>query len=300
MSGGRNFAPKVELSEAERLSDVERKYDVIRERIQLYDSIVQQFSAMKKHLEDFSKKDDLVKALEAQKKDLHSMFMANQAVVQGASERIGWSEADIRKLNKAVEDLRVLLGTSVQQLSGSIVEVDKKVPQAAVGKAEDKDLQEFKILYADQFHDLKRLMQAQDKVTEEMKQEVQALLEGLQDHNEKFVEQAKSTQAITIWLNSFEEKMQKKFTSLMEVWDANQKDFQEKVRKDLKTAKDEIVGTPSSNAAVEARIMNRLEMATLDGSNAVTVARNSAEKIKLLEKKIEGLTAQLQKYELPR
>ena len=65
--------------------------------------------------------------------------------------------------------------------------------------------------------------------------------------------------------------------------------FKEQIAQTLLTMKQEIIGTPSSNEAVEARIINRLEMATMDGSNAVTMARNSDQKIKLLEKKIERM-----------
>lgn len=300
-STAKSFAKKVPLSDAERLNETERKYGVIQERIQAYDRVLDEFKEIKKQIEDFSQQPILLNEKIAKVSDDQKIYARSlNKFIECINETWQDNVRETGSLKVTFSHHEEYVANAFKEMGDQIDGVMNKMPFYAADKANAKDLNEFKILISDQIGDMRALIKSRDTEFDDRQHEILALVDTLSDHQEKLSEHGKGIQSITVFLNKLEEKLLAKINLSSEATKANELDFQETLKKQIEAVKQEIIGTPASNAAVEARIMNRLEMATLDGSNAVTVARNNAEKIKLLEKKVEALTAQLNKYELPR
>jgi chromosome segregation ATPase len=298
-SGG-SFAKK-KLTDAERLDQAEGNFDYVRTKIGQYDKLFQEMEKLNKRFEPLEGKPaELFGKIEQLKKDLDQTSKGHQVCLESVAANVRDLSMDlgqVRDYLKSECDNRTLIW---QDFQSQLDKINEKAPTYSQSKAETKDLQEFKILLSDQLQDHKRLMAAQDKVAQQHQDEIQAIVDSIHERSDQLAGARKDIQAITVFMNTLEDKLMKKFTQHADAVNANSKDFQEQLKAAVAKVKEDILGTPASNAAIEARIMNRLEMCTLDGSNAVTIARNSQDRIKLLEKKIESLQAQLQKIELPR
>lgn len=290
---------RLEVIDTTRMNELENKYEFMRTRIQSYDQVLEEFKNLQSHLSESNQRQTEIR------EEIEKIIKEQGFYSKSLSRFIGTINDSWQACIKDIGTHKVTFSHHEEYVVGALKElgdvisrVDAKIPFAAEGKAELKDLSEFKILIADQLNDVRAHLKSRIQELEDRKDEILALADTMSQHEEKLNEHGKAVQGITIWLNKFEEKMIARFTQHAEVVGVNNKEFQERLKKAIEEVKQDILGTPSSNAAVEARILNRLEMATLDGSNAVTVARNNEEKLKLLEKKLEALSSQLKKYEI--
>ena len=301
MSDGKSYQIKKVLTDAERLEELDRKFSVIQERIQVYDRIVEENRALTKRLNDLADKP----------KEIHERITSNVAQTNGALKAHAEMIADVVRANddlrKTLKGLEITLShaqdTHIQNVKfyeRAMNDLENRLVAYCNGKMDGKEfknfVEEYYREYALNIEDKNRIR----AFVNECKSGMVDLNQTISDAKAVINEQGKGITGLKLWVNSFEDKIHSaisdKFTNIQ----SKQATEYEKLREEVQANKKEILGTPSSNASVERRIANQLEMASLDASNAVAISKNHAEKIKLLEKKIEALSAQLTKYELPR
>jgi chromosome segregation ATPase len=298
----KNGQPKqVELTETERLSEIERKFEYIRGKISEYDKILTDFKELKQSLIPLSQKpDQVLRELKEFQNEIYSNLRNIKTQNNDTWKGLEFQSNRVSGYQTSLVDLINKFEASIDELHKQINFVAEQAPSFSKGKADKKEIEEAKTLLSDQIIDHRTRMGQFEVKLGHIQEEIKAIVDSIHEKDDTLDEHSRSIMSINLFCNSVESKLEKKFSQFADASNANEKDAREFLRKALADAKTEIIGTPSSNAAVEARIMNRLEMATLDGSNAVTIARQMSEKISLLEKKIDKMQLQLKKFETPK
>lgn len=300
MSTGKSYA-KMETSDAERLSEIERKFESIRGRISAYDQVLDEFKKIKEQIAKFpslieENKSEIISTQQVTHGQLlaHKMLINNvEAAIEKLPQKFAANEEAFWTNSKHTEEV-------ARDLAHLSKDITQKIESTTLDKLPKSTFADFQNLHSEQLFDMKNFQKATES---RFMGELENIAGLIGDHHDKLeeVDKLKAQNAqLSVWMASFEEKVSKKIQEAVSASSKSQKDHLELTQDALYKMKQDLVGTPTSNAAVEARIMNRLEMATLDGSNAVLKANNMADKVKLLEKKVEALTTQLGQYALPR
>lgn len=299
MSDGKSYQVKKVLSDSERLDELDRKFSVIQERIQVYDRIVEENRALTKRFNDLADKP----------KEIHERITSNISQTNGSLKAHMEMISDVIRANddlrKAIKGLEVTLShvqdthiSNIKFYEKSLNELENRFIAYCNGKMDGKEFQEFKDKY---FRDFAHQLEERNKITlhvAECKSGILDLNQTLSDAKSVVNEQGKGITGVKLWINSFEDKINAIVSDKFSDFQSKQSTAYDKLRDEVQSNKKEILGTPMSNASVERRISNQLEMASLDASNAVAISKNHTEQIKILEKKIEALNAQITRYEI--
>lgn len=299
VSDGKSFANKKDLTDAQRFEELERKYTVVQERIQVYDRIVEENRVLTKRLNELADKP----------REIHERVSSLTNVTTGRLQshetmiaaQIS-ANSDLRKAQQgfqiSLEHSRETQIANAKFSERSLNELENRLIAYCNGKMDVKDFKDFKEeYYRDYALNLEDINKVRAAVVD-CKSCLTDLNQVIKDAKTVINEQGKGITGIKLWLNGLEEKLSSAMSDKMQDFTSKQSDAYDGLRKEVAANKQELLGTPSSNASIERRIMNRLEMATLDGNNAVAMSKNHEEKIKILEKKLEALNAQLTKYEI--
>src|SRR5689334_13087066 len=299
MSDGKSFAPKKIISNEERLEDLERKYGVVLDRIQSYDKILIDFESLKKRYNSLSSNlNENITQSQGSQKELKELLSSLSLSSGYHQHRIGGLEEQEKSLKTQLENIfQYAVGRS-DSLSKDIERHSGNFKRLLEEKLNQSQFESYQKLQKDMQINNERNIQSVRDFIVSVQASISDVSENFAKKLEMLSEHGKAIQTFLVWINSFEEKVAKQIQQY-------QVSFLDKIRDDhnsilerLQEMKKELLGTPTSNASVEKRIMNRLEANTIESANAVRMMGTNQDRLKLLEKKVEALTTQLTKYEI--
>lgn len=300
MNLGKSYK-KEEFSPEQRLLEVERKFDVILEKIQKYDEVLDKFAILQKELFNLASKQK-----EHEDKSL-KLNIALENDLSGISSQLKQSDFQQRNLGSNLSDLGRKLDSHKDDSSKKISEL------FGISEHLKSDILKRLDAYVPASYHQAHYSALNTRVNEltndlEM-QEVKenARNQALKDHSAKLadLENRLNSQNPEVIHQKFQSALEahKNATkddilSSMSVSNNRMLDLKESLQTALLQMKQEIMGTPSALETVRKEIMTKLEMASMDGNNAMIKAGNVAKKIDLLEKKLENVNLILQKNDI--
>lgn len=300
MNLGKSYK-KEEPTPDQRLLEVERKFDVILEKIQKYDEVLDKFAILQKELFNLASKQK-----EHEDKSL-KLNIALENDLSGISSQLKQSDFQQRNLGSNLSDLGRKLDSHKDDSSKKISEL------FGISEHLKSDILKRLDAYVPASYHQAHYSALNTRVNEltndlEM-QEVKenARNQALKDHSAKLadLENRLNSQNPEVIHQKFQSALEahKNATkddilSSMSVSNNRMLDLKESLQTALLQMKQEIMGTPSALETVRKEIMTKLEMACMDGNNAMIKAGNVAKKIDLLEKKLENVNLILQKNDI--
>lgn len=283
----------------DRLAEMQRKYGVIQERIQAYDALLTQHSLIKGQVDDLAERlNSHVANFNSYKENQEKSFWSNEKVLKlhaGVQEKLAQSINE--GTANAKSDRDSMLKEHVALVSGvdSLHQAINSLNDIVVDKTQIEEI-------------MKHVFDEIDKVSLE-KQPLKADIERTKLEHYKLANAVTALQEVPQKQNTLINTVSNDLQTLRKATadradaiqtsvDASLKVFMLEHEKKLLAMKEEILGTPSSNAKVKEDLEQKLQMVALDGSNAVIKANNVDAQIKLLEKKLENLSLQVKRNEL--
>lgn len=300
MNLGRSYKIE-EPTQDQRLTEVERKFDVILEKIQKYDEVLDKFKIIQSELYNLASK---------QKTQEEKFSLSSSALnehLSGISSQL--KQSDFQQRN---------LGSNFSELSRK---VDSHKEES--NKRHDEAIDCIKELRQEFLINLSKSASADyvEKLSSEIGKKFDKLAHDFADiklsgavwdqkisnHYAKLseIENRLNTQNAEVIHKKFQNELElhKKTTkddilSAMSISNNRMLELKDSLQTQLVAMKQEILGTPSVLESVRKEIMNKLEIASLDGNNAMMKTGNVAKKVDLLEKKIENVNLILQKNDI--
>ncbi len=296
MSDARKFAPKVLASAEERLTEIERKYGVIQERIQAYDEVLSQFAAVKKELKqarentaslhDFC--DSLAKEVKAsissitcQIQPLKNVQDAHERALQGHSSTITSmlehatnKHVEIRSSIEEINSRMATWASDRMKINGFLDELKRTISE--ISNKQYNHSNSLDKLYADYIKFKDKTEETHTSLNKEIKK------------NKQSIDDAPD---IADWAS----KLYGRVTSDMSYRDKQMTSY---VDKKIDGLAQDFAADPLSAESVKASLLNELQTLALDGKNAYLKSNNCSQQIQILEKKVENLNLIIKKYEL--
>ena len=296
MSDAKKFGPKAIASAEDRLTEIERKYSVIQERIQAYDAVLSEFQALKANLV-------------GNRKSVESFVAASGSIFEdlrlkvdtyGAQFQILHSKAESNA--KALEDHKQLFSKFVGNHNKVVSDFNEVVTKLKndIDKSLNHKTQVINSLAQNQdaigFLNASRdsIKTSLDKLTDahiKFKDSSEASQTELAKQHAKLSKTVASLPSLQEWANTLYAKFQQ---------DMGYREKQATAYVDTKVkqlAKD-FDANPLSAESIKTALFNEIQALALDGKNAYLKSNNCATQLALLEKKLENLNLLIKKHEL--
>lgn len=285
------------LSSEQRIEELERKYSILLERIQIYDNFVDISKnnglSLQCSLKDISKHSEALQNIRKEYDELRAYYFT---LTQKHNDLRDSVPASLNKLQENLEKAQAKSDVNIAQLQGSHNGFQFVLSDLQKDSAKKDDFKAFQVYVMELLASQKKdVLEAEKKIKEiqivlgEMsakKTEILILVEAIKNDLSDF---SKSTSATGF--STFE-----KIESLKKIIEDIKLDVQIKLDSFKSPQKD-----PSDmiNAA-KSEILSKLEAVTLDSNNAMLKSSNSSHQIMILEKKMENINLTLKKLELAR
>lgn len=298
MSDCRKFSSTdANLSPEDRLSELERKFLTILERIKAYDEVLDKFKTL---TEKFNQVQRNIQEVQTdQTKTSQDMVSFHDSLSFRLDRSNKYIEDHERKCEEQFHDLKELYVTRLADLTNIKKQQEKfeeKANKTFESLATKKEIEVFK----DESTEAHKNLNDQFVESNEI---VNYVSESYNDLKTLHEEQSDKIHCINnLILNFVSERKIKnnewetKFNRMVAIIEtyATKKDIESAV----KTLRNDLEGSPSSLEATKAEIIKKFEIASLDASNSVLKANNCVKQIELIERKIENLSLIVKKHEL--
>jgi chromosome segregation ATPase len=296
MSDGKKFAPKNVASAEERLTEVERKYSVIQERIQAYDMVLEEFRALKAELKANRK------IIEAFVSASGSVFDELRTKIDTYPAQFQILHAKTESISKAIEDQKNYVGkfaSNNNKIINDFNEIVSKIKeQVATSLSENGKLNARLPQIEASLSNLNKsnlsTKTAVDKLTEDHIKCKDAS-EDFQSAIAKDIAKLKQTISNLPSLQEWANTLYARFQQDMGYRDKQATAYVDKKVSDLGKTFEE---NPLSAQGVKAALFNEIQALALDGKNAYLKSNNIASQLALLEKKLENLNLLFKKHQL--
>lgn len=300
MNLGKSYI-KAPLSEEQRLEEVERKFDVILEKIQRYDEVLDKFVILQKELYNLASKQ---KTMEEK---ANQALITHDVQLSGISSQLKQSDFQQRNLGSNFSELGKKVDSNKEEMSKKLSELlgNSERLKNEIVKCENRFVLNVRF---------DELLNHIDKEFDFVKNEIFDVQkqDGFKDqkisnHSAKIseLENRFNAQNLDLIHKKFEASLDahKKATkddilTAMTISTNRMLDLKDSLQIDLSNMKKEILGTPSALETTRKEIMNKLEMTSLDATNATIKTGNAQKKLDLLEKKIEMINLIMQKNDI--
>lgn len=299
MSGGDKFNKKIEISDSERLQELERKIPIFLERMQAYDQVLTDFKELKIKFNEQSNllnslcSDFSQHVLEFQEYKKYSMISHSNSlegvkVSQSLSETISVVNSRVKSCNKNIQDTQNQLDDHKKTISQKIDE--KPSHYDLSNKADVESIELLKKCIIEWKKDIYKRLES-SKLNDEQLDLIGKLPQEIKrlDHNHDC-----SFEFINTVKEELDEKDKQYSISLQNHYRNITQDFTNQLDK----FKDDILSIPNPTNTIKEELSHRLDVACLDASNANLKSSNSVQQITILEKKLENVLLLIKKHEL--
>ncbi len=296
MSGGRKFTSDTLLSAEERLEEMERKYSVIQERIQAYDRVLSEFEVLKKDvksLRDYGKYLENLTAKESENIFARTLKLTNQidelSKAHANTNNIvaQFGNNHLLQINKAHQDInqyKIDLKNLYEQSKEHIKRTDVLSTSVSLFNS---DLKNTKNTLEDFSKSIKEISKNHGQLKKELSQ--------VSASNIEFSQQSEYLiNKIPDFKDWAAQVLIKSDANLNNV----KLSLDQKISQGIENVRAELKEDPLTVESVKKEFKKDLESLALDAKNAYLKAGNAAQKIELLEKKLENVNLILKKNEL--
>jgi len=291
MSDAKKFA-KTTLSPEDRLEDVERKFDVIIQRIQAYDRVLEEFSSLKAQVANCQQiVRDAFSDFQKSKQDFNQSSVSLKAQQANVSVKLaaldGADQSTIQKIDQVEQFMKyanLQLRSDLDQLSSRPV-FDKKAHEKISDLSQDtKESLDGVISVHKSLN--KDLAGCNEKI-EYLASQIQNILATRNDMKDQFAEFTKANKASHAnSVNELKDVIQTRDGVMKCYVQQKIEELSQKISAMLpeKTLKDDLI--------------KKIESVSMDGANAFLKSDNTAKQVLILEKKLENISLLLKKHEL--
>jgi chromosome segregation ATPase len=294
MSNGRSAKPQIPQSPEERIDDLEKRFERILERIGAYDKIVDAHQKLTKRLgeihellESALKGND---ARQAQLDVLKADFSKESAQRHVSDELLEISDRRIETYFdnhiERIDKLILQLNKSHSKLSDTLKSLDSKF-------ANKKELNDFQETVAQEFTQKLQVTQEIVNQIKSVKQDIDAVKTSNSRVSEAIKDHARGIDE----LNQLSQKKSAETKSMLAASEKSQMSlFQQKIDEVaylVKLTKQELIGSPSSIESTKSQLLDEMKAMRIDSSTATIKSNNNEAQLKIFEKKMENLAAQI-------
>lgn len=298
MSDGKKFGAKSLASAEQRLEDVEKNFDVIRERIQAYDAVLSEFQALKAELK-------------SNRKAVESFISSAGSVLDELRSKIDTYSAQFQILHSKVDSNAKSLDDHKSYVAKFVSNTNKIVSDFNEVVSQIKNKMESLYEESKKIHDSIELQRSAISTLSSSQDSYKKSIDNLLTDHIKFKDATEASQAAAA---KDQAKLAKAIASLpsLQEWANNlygrvQQDaaYREKqatayVDKKITELSKDFDSNPLSAQSIRNDLFNEIQALALDGKNAYLKSNNCATQLALLEKKLENLNLLIKKYELNR
>lgn len=301
MSDGKKFfkIDPSQLAPEERLNELDRKYDVIRGRIQMYDAVLQEFNDLHKKIDKvFDSHDDIlvqfVNFANTLQKEVNGIRSSHDSLMN----KIRDLQAEKSSQNDVIQSNKEFSMRITDALRQDIKDLGFKHDKAVSMLATSQELNDHKIKLDVRNDAIGNQFSALDKRLEALQQTLGFLNIELDKSKLADTANKKAVKEMQVQNEFLHQSIDKKLSynkdEMMKMLLSNRQAAIELMER----TREEVLGSPIALAKIREEIMNKLEGASLDSSNASLKTANCEKQVSLLEKKIESILALLKKKEL--
>ncbi len=298
-NGGALYSDQEDRSQEKRLSLLEQKIPVLIKRIQDYDEALNQIVVVKGELESFNAQlkegIDTLKVLRLnfdlnkqenhfQHKQFEQHSNENKSSILNFSDELKHIKSDIQRIESEKQSF--------------ILNFSNEIRNIKILLSEKCDKETFKQ------HSIACEQKLMDQ-NNNLSQQIKAVSVHNQNLSQKHLENDQNHISLKACIKDLDSRIESFYlrdaslktdlsNQLYGVRSSLVNDFDKK----LDSLKKELKESPSAASAIKEEILSKFESVSLDGSNAVIKASNSASQVALLEKKIENLYLLIKKYEI--
>lgn len=204
----------------------------------------------------------------------------------------------IFSLENSVKDLTQSHESHVQGFSLGLQRISEKVDSSLADHPKIVDFSNLQNDLNDRFKALRSWIESIKDSINEIQGDLVSLRGEVQAHDANFAEQ----QQDFVFIKSLFEKHKSEIDQRLSIASAQNelraKAILDKHVKDMEALRDDLKGSPNALESVKQDILQQIESASLDASNAVIKAANVDSQQKIIERKIENIQLLLKKYEL--
>jgi hypothetical protein len=287
------------LTTEERLDESDRKLSAILARIQTYDKVLTEFDSVKASLASVRSSHEELKTSLAQSKEYitasHLFAMKSAGEAKSASDKLS---SQIGILSDSIASVQNKTTLDAQSLHAHIEGVDAKYSNLSEGFLDTSDLQSLKKAHQQAVLDIHNKI---DAVIGKVRNIAMDQSELKDKHSAIDEAQSASSGQIQVVRSSLSDHVQSaeySMKSLKSYVDTLCDRLKDQTVSYMDSVKIEMLGSPSSMESVRKEILNKLNLTSMDGTNAVMKVANNEQAIKLLEKKVENLAILLKRNEI--
>lgn len=284
-----------EIPLEEKVNECFRKFNVIIEKIQSYDQVLEKFKEVISKIEEISgiqlENEKKLSYFESSLKTLQSVISQNFLI---STTQFQENNVEIRKVKCSLEDLSSTIQDDISHFKEGLYDCKSKIRniiESSVQKSSIDQLQK----------EQKSLKSMSDKVIDRLID----MSDSLKDYNLNFEEYKKLNS-----IETFQEQIDNIEFSLKDTsnnisnkikncvtLDTLSKFYSSKVEPELISIKDQLINQPSLES-LQKNMMEKIEKISLDASNSVLKANNCSKQIEIVERKIENISLLVKKIEL--
>lgn len=284
-----------EIPLEEKVNECFRKFNVIIEKIQSYDQVLEKFKEVISKIEEISgiqlENEKKLSYFESSLKTLQSVISQNFLI---STTQFQENNVEIRKVKCSLEDLSSTIQDDISHFKEGLYDCKSKIRniiESSVQKSSIDQLQK----------EQKSLKSMSDKVIDRLID----MSDSLKNCNLNFEEYKKLNS-----IETFQEQIDNIEFSLKDTsnnvsnkikncvtLDTLSKFYSSKVEPELISIKDQLINQPSLES-LQKNMMEKIEKISLDASNSVLKANNCSKQIEIVERKIENISLLVKKIEL--
>ena len=279
-----------------RLVEAERKYEFIKQRIQAYDQVLNDFNDIKKTLKQ---NNDALKEQSSLLSEHSNQSKSKMANAEGQLQNLkGRQDANSKSLedqNSMVSSVLAKVHGLQEQCKVSIENLAQKV--ALVAMEQSKSLSKCHEL-EQKISEIEAQKLSQVKNLEKLYVDYFGFKEKVDAKHASLNEQIDKLKKSLAAMPDFQDWSSKIYTRVDNSVSYRDKQATAYVDKKIEALAQDFATNPLSAESIKASLASELQSFSLDAKNAYLKSNNCAQQIQLLEKKLENLTLIIKKYEL--
>jgi chromosome segregation ATPase len=296
MSDGKKFAAKALLSAEDRLTEIERKYSVIQERIQAYDAVLSEFQSLKSDLKQLKASNASLVA------SFNSITEDTRVKMDVLTGQIQTFKGKYEYITKSLEENKESFCKFSAKTNQNFIDFDKfvskikdQVSSCLEQNAEITKIQsDYQLCLNTIARPIGLTKAGLDKLTADhirFKDSTEASQAALTKEISKLTASVAALPSLQEWSNKLYGRVQQELTY-------REKQATAYVDKKVESLAKDFDSNPLSAEGVKNALFKEIEALALDGKNAYLKSNNCATQITLLEKKLENINLLIKKYEL--
>lgn len=283
----------------EKLSNMEKSYEVIQGRINKYDAALQRLDKLEAQHWDLSDRLNAhINAFVQFQENNEKNFWGTEKILKSHDKTLDDLKSQVANVPTNIKRVQDSHDNDISMFGRSLQSLNEKMNQIGSVLVDKDQMQKILEHVLSQIEGVANSKQPIFTEIDKLKLDIYKLGEAIRQIQEFPQRINEKIHQIGQDLIGIQHDSEASIVTLEDRLNLSYKAFLKDCEMKLLEWKKEILGTPSSNMKVKEELEQKMQMAQLDGANAIIKCKNAEQQIKLLEKKIENLQAQIKRNEL--